>query len=136
MLSRRDQRPPWQRARDWTDAREIPVYAHIRGLWLLARALRVQAEDRATHSDPDGRRRRRGGRARTCVHGQTAGRDVGESGGDANAPADRNPVLAAAEVGDMDTHLAELAEHDPPGDRDVLDVWARMLATGPSQGGR
>ena len=37
-----------QRARDWADARGVPVYAHVRGLWLLARALKIQAEDSAT----------------------------------------------------------------------------------------
>lgn len=32
---------------------------------------------------------------------------------------------------DMETYLAELAKHDPPTDRQVLDAWEKMLATGP-----
>lgn len=31
---------------------------------------------------------------------------------------------------DMEAYLAELARHDPPSDREVLDSWAKMLATG------
>jgi enoyl-CoA hydratase/carnithine racemase len=32
---------------------------------------------------------------------------------------------------DMETYLAELAKHDPPTDRQVLDAWEKMLTTGP-----
>jgi hypothetical protein len=35
-----------RRASAWADRHEIPVYGHVRGFWLWARALRVQAEDR------------------------------------------------------------------------------------------
>jgi enoyl-CoA hydratase len=34
---------------------------------------------------------------------------------------------------DMETYLGELAKHDRPSDRDVLDAWEKMLATGPSE---
>jgi enoyl-CoA hydratase len=33
---------------------------------------------------------------------------------------------------DMETYAAELAKHDSPTDRQVLDAWEKMLATGPS----
>jgi enoyl-CoA hydratase len=34
---------------------------------------------------------------------------------------------------DMEAYLAELAKHDPPTDRQVLDAWEKMLTTGPSE---
>jgi hypothetical protein len=30
---------------------------------------------------------------------------------------------------DMETYLGELAKHDPPTDRQILDAWEKMLAT-------
>ena len=39
-----------RRAYRWAVQDGVPVYAQIRGLWLLARALRIQAEDRAPRS--------------------------------------------------------------------------------------
>ena len=33
---------------------------------------------------------------------------------------------------DMEKYLAELARHDSPTDRQILDVWQKMLDTGPS----
>jgi enoyl-CoA hydratase len=36
---------------------------------------------------------------------------------------------------DMETYLGELAKHDPPTDRQVLDAWEKMLATGPASAG-
>ena len=35
-----------RRLTDWADRRGLPVYAHVRGLWLLIRSLRAQSEDR------------------------------------------------------------------------------------------
>jgi hypothetical protein len=43
-----------RRAIDWADRHEIPVYSHMRGLWLLARSLRVQADDRLPAGARDG----------------------------------------------------------------------------------
>ena len=43
-----------RRAYRWAVQDGVPVYAHIRGLWLLARALRIQAEDRAPRGGSDG----------------------------------------------------------------------------------
>jgi enoyl-CoA hydratase len=36
---------------------------------------------------------------------------------------------------DMETYLGELAKHDPPTDRQVLDAWEKMLATSPASAG-
>jgi enoyl-CoA hydratase len=36
---------------------------------------------------------------------------------------------------DMETYLGELAKHNPPTDRQVLDAWEKMLATGPASAG-
>jgi enoyl-CoA hydratase len=36
---------------------------------------------------------------------------------------------------DMEMYLSELAKHDPPTDRQVLDAWEKMLATGPASAG-
>jgi hypothetical protein len=36
-------------------------------------------------------------------------------------------------IQDMEAYLAELAKHDPPTDRQVLDAWEKMLTTGPSE---
>jgi hypothetical protein len=44
-----------RRAYRWAVQDGVPVYAHIRGLWLLARALRVQAEDRVPRGGSDAR---------------------------------------------------------------------------------
>src|SRR4051812_10253908 len=41
-------------------------------------------------------------------------------------------MATARATEDMETYLGELAEHDPPSDRDVLDAWEKMLATGPA----
>ena len=40
----------FRRARDRADARGVPIYSHIRGLFLLARALKAQQYDHG----PDG----------------------------------------------------------------------------------
>ena len=37
---------PLRRLIDWADRRQLPVYAQVRGLWLLVRTLRAQGEER------------------------------------------------------------------------------------------
>jgi enoyl-CoA hydratase len=40
-------------------------------------------------------------------------------------------MTTARATQDMETYLGELAKHGPPSDQDVLDAWAKMLATSP-----
>jgi hypothetical protein len=45
----------------------------------------------------------------------------------------RRPGAFGLLVGaELERYLGELAKHNPPTDRRVLDAWERMLATGPS----